>query len=150
MFEKYTEKARRSIFFAWYEARQVGGPNIEAEHPPGLRVGPLPSAARGAGKEPDLVALRERLSSGPSFDETVSPRDLPLTEAAKRVLTHSLDEAGPHQDQHTQIGPFHLLAGLLLEEPCEAASVLREHGVTLARIRQLIAASSSEEGRNYV
>ena len=32
MFEKYTEKARRVIFFARYEASQFGQPHIETEH----------------------------------------------------------------------------------------------------------------------
>ena len=32
MFERYTEKARRTIFFARYEASQFGSPRIEAEH----------------------------------------------------------------------------------------------------------------------
>ena len=32
MFERYTEKARRVIFFARYEASQVGSPYIETEH----------------------------------------------------------------------------------------------------------------------
>jgi len=31
MFERYTEKARRVIFFARYEARHYGSPFIEAE-----------------------------------------------------------------------------------------------------------------------
>ena len=32
MFERYTEKARRVIFFARYEASQFGSPLIESEH----------------------------------------------------------------------------------------------------------------------
>lgn len=32
MFERYTEKARRVVFFARYEAGQFGAPAIEAEH----------------------------------------------------------------------------------------------------------------------
>ena len=32
MFERHTEKARRTIFFARYEASQFGSPTIEAEH----------------------------------------------------------------------------------------------------------------------
>ncbi|MBA2646884.1 MAG: Clp protease N-terminal domain-containing protein, partial [Pyrinomonadaceae bacterium] len=32
MFERYTEKARRVIFFARYEASQFGAPAIEPEH----------------------------------------------------------------------------------------------------------------------
>jgi ATP-dependent Clp protease ATP-binding subunit ClpC len=32
MFERYTEKARRVIFFSRYEASQCGSPTIETEH----------------------------------------------------------------------------------------------------------------------
>jgi len=32
MFERYTEKAGRTIFFARYEASQFGSPYIETEH----------------------------------------------------------------------------------------------------------------------
>jgi ATP-dependent Clp protease ATP-binding subunit ClpC len=32
MFERYTEKARRTIFFARYEASHFGSPYIETEH----------------------------------------------------------------------------------------------------------------------
>ena len=32
MFERYTDKARRAIFFARYEASQHGSPYIETEH----------------------------------------------------------------------------------------------------------------------
>lgn len=32
MFERYTEKARRVIFFARYEASQYGSPVIDTEH----------------------------------------------------------------------------------------------------------------------
>ncbi len=32
MFERYTEKARRTIFFARYEASLFGSPYIETEH----------------------------------------------------------------------------------------------------------------------
>ena len=32
IFERYTEKARRVIFFARYEASQLGAPHIETEH----------------------------------------------------------------------------------------------------------------------
>lgn len=32
MFEEYTEKVRRAIFFARYEVSQLGGQSIEPEH----------------------------------------------------------------------------------------------------------------------
>ena len=58
MFERYTEKARRVIFFARYEASQFGSPYIETEH---LLLGllredkALPNAAK-AGTETASVA----------------------------------------------------------------------------------------------
>jgi ATP-dependent Clp protease ATP-binding subunit ClpC len=39
VFERYTEKARRAIFFARYEASQYGSPYIKTEH---LLLGLLP------------------------------------------------------------------------------------------------------------
>jgi ATP-dependent Clp protease ATP-binding subunit ClpC len=32
MFERYTERARRVVFFARYEASQYGSPSIDTEH----------------------------------------------------------------------------------------------------------------------
>ena len=32
MFERYSEKAKRVIFFARYEASQFGPPNMDTEH----------------------------------------------------------------------------------------------------------------------
>jgi ATP-dependent Clp protease ATP-binding subunit ClpC len=32
MFERFTEKARRVVFFARYEASQYGSPEIDSEH----------------------------------------------------------------------------------------------------------------------
>jgi hypothetical protein len=51
MFERYTEKARRVIFFARYEASQFGSPYIETEH---LLAGP---AARRQSTHQPLSAL---------------------------------------------------------------------------------------------
>ena len=51
MFERYTEKARRVIFFARYEASQFGSPYIETEH---LLLG---LSARGQGVNQSLSAL---------------------------------------------------------------------------------------------
>ena len=48
MFERYTEKARRVIFFARYEASQFGSPYIETEH---LLLGLLDVQTVAAAKE---------------------------------------------------------------------------------------------------
>ena len=44
MFERYTEAARRSIFFARYEASQYGSPHIDTEH---LLLGMLRDSKNG-------------------------------------------------------------------------------------------------------
>jgi ATP-dependent Clp protease ATP-binding subunit ClpB len=64
MFERYTEKARRVIFFARYEASQFGSPYIETEH---LLLGLIESKSvaadilkrRGVDHDRVLTALRE-------------------------------------------------------------------------------------------
>jgi hypothetical protein len=53
MFERYTEKARRTIFFARNEASQFGSPTIETEHLL-LRCG-YPQLGEPAGKRRDAA-----------------------------------------------------------------------------------------------
>ena len=52
MFERYTERARRVLFFARYEASQLGSISIETEH---LLLG-LIREGKGA-DEPDLCPV---------------------------------------------------------------------------------------------
>jgi hypothetical protein len=58
MFERYTELARRTLFFARYEATQLGGTSIEPEHvllgllrESGPVVGPILLDADASGSE---------------------------------------------------------------------------------------------------
>ena len=64
MFEKYTEKARRVMFFARYEASQMGSKRIEAEH---VLLG-LIREDKDLAKNKTLNALIEELS----FNVTIS------------------------------------------------------------------------------
>src|SRR6476661_7159601 len=116
MFERYTEKARRVIFFARYEASQVGSPYIETEH---LLLGLLREdkalthrflRGHGAGE-----AIRKQIDDHTIVREKVSTSvDLPVSEEAKRVLVHAGEEA--ERLSHKHIGTEHLLLGLLREE----------------------------------
>jgi ATP-dependent Clp protease ATP-binding subunit ClpA len=75
MFERYTEKARRVIFFARYEASQFGSPFIETEH---ILLGVLQEDR----------ALMDRLSgSNPQQPEQSSQVELPpeVADARKRI-----------------------------------------------------------------
>ncbi len=56
MFERYTEMARRVIFFARYEASQYGSPYIETEH---LLLGLLREIARWPGGFPERAASNQ-------------------------------------------------------------------------------------------
>ena len=91
MFELYTERARRVIFYARYEASQYGSPYIETEH---LLLGLL----REDFATVDLLIpgcvladrIRKRIESEITARERISTSiEVPLTEASKRVLNRA-------------------------------------------------------------
>ena len=144
MFERYTEKARRVVFFARYEASKFGSPQIETEH---LLLGILrenkdltrklpPRSAESIRKEIEATAVR-----GEEFPTSV---DLPLSNESKRVLAYAAEEA--ERLGHKHIGTEHLLLGLLREENSLAATLLRERGVKLEAMRKEIEKSPPEAG----
>ena len=59
MFERYTEKARRVIFFGRYEASQFGSPCIETEH---LLLGLLHEDKALANRLPNFRLAQARLA----------------------------------------------------------------------------------------
>ena len=137
MFERYTEKARRVIFFARYEASQYGSPYIETEH---LLLGILreDKALTKRFLRSQVESIRTEVESQTTVREKVSTSvDLPLSNESKRVLAYAGEEA--ERLAHKYIGPEHLLLGLLREEKCFAAQVLMERGVQLNRVREELA-----------
>src|SRR6476646_1774539 len=139
MFERYTEKARRVIFFARYEASQFGSPYIETEH---LLLGLLREDKaltnrflRGHG---EVEAIRKQVEDHTTVREKVSTSvDLPVSDEAKRALVHAAEEA--ERLSHKHVGTEHLLLGLLREEGSFAARLLNEHGVLLSAVREELA-----------
>ena len=129
MFERYTEHARRVIFFARYHASEFGSSEISTEH---LLLGLVREDERLiqqlTGASPNLIRdqIEKLVAVG---NRTSTSIDLPLTEAAKRVLAQGADEAD--RLHHRHIGTEHLLLGILTEEDSVAAQVLRQNGVTL-------------------
>src|ERR1700683_3582359 len=145
MFERYTEKARRVIFFARYEASQFGSPCIETEH---LLLGLLREdkalANRFLRSTASVESIRKQIEAHTTLREKVSTSvDLPLSHECKRVLAYGAEEA--ERLNHKHIGTEHLLLGLLREEKCFAADILHERGLRLAQVREEIARSSSEK-----
>ena len=135
MFERYTERARRVIFFARYEASQLGGSYIETEH---LLLGVLREdkilAHRVLPSFAAAEAIRKRIEAHTAGGEkSATSVDMPLSRESKKALHYAAEEA---QRMEAQIDTGQLLLGLLREERCFAAQVLNEHGVTLATVRQ--------------
>ena len=136
MFERYTEKARRVIFFARYEASQFGSPYIETEH---LLLGLLREdkalTNRFLRSHASVESIRKQIEGHTTIREKVSTSvDLPLSNECKRVLAYAAEEA--ERLSHKHIGTEHLLLGLLREEKCFAAEILVERGLRLPAIRE--------------
>jgi len=133
MFERYTEKARRVIFFARYNASEFGSPVIDTAH---LLLGLVREEKLVCSRwvpraQPD--AIRSEAESWTQRQSTISTTiDLPLSPAGKRVLHHAKDEADRLKSKH--IGTEHLLLGLLQEE-CKASDLLRELGADVDELR---------------
>jgi hypothetical protein len=133
MFERYTEKARRVIFFARYEASHYGWPQIEPEH---LLLGLVHEERLLCGQwlpnaQPDWI--RQRIDrSVERRPVTPTSVDLPLSPTAKAVLFHAKDEADRVNSKH--IRTEHLLLGLIQEDSL-AASILFEDGADPDKLR---------------
>jgi hypothetical protein len=133
VFERYTEKARRVVFFGRFEASQYGSPYIETEH---LLLGLMrenPEIAQllPSGSE---ESIRKQIDAHTTVREHVSTSvDLPLSNECKRVLAYGAEEA--ERLEHRHIGPEHLLLGLLREQGCFAPAILRERGLTQDQLR---------------
>jgi len=145
MFERYTEKARRVIFFARYEASQFGSPYIETEH---LLLGLLREdkalTNRFLRSHASVESIRKQIEAHTTIREKVSTSvDLPLSNECKRVLAYAAEEA--ERLSHKHIGTEHLLLGLLREEKCFAAEILHERGLRLPAIREELAKNTQEK-----
>src|ERR1700752_4815486 len=149
MFERYTEKARRVIFFARYEASQFGAPAIEPEH---LLLGLMPEDKTLTGRffpraQITIEAIRREIEGRTLLRERIPTSvELPLAPETKRVLHFSHEESD--RLQHRHIGTEHLLLGLLREERSMAAQILFERGLRLAEVRDEIARQSGADARH--
>src|SRR6516225_1345450 len=148
MFERYTEKARRVIFFARYEASQFGSPYIETEH---LLLGLLREdkalTNRFLRSHASIESIRKQIEGRTTIREKVSTSvDLPLSQECKRVLAYAAEEA--EHLSHKHIGTEHLLLGLLREEKSFAAEILHERGLRLSAIREELGRLQSEKSSN--
>ena len=146
MFERYTERARRVLFFARYEATQLGSISIETEH---LLLG-LIREGKGltsrifARSHLSLESIRKEIEGRTVFREKVSTSvEIPFSAETKRVLQFAAEEAD--RLLHNYIGTEHLLLGILREERSVAATILMEKGMRLNTVREDIVALLNEK-----
>jgi ATP-dependent Clp protease ATP-binding subunit ClpC len=149
MFERYTEKARRVIFFARYEASQFGAPAIEPEH---LLLGLMREDKTLTGRffpraQVSIESIRKEIEGRTLLREKISTSvELPLAPETKRVLAYAHEESD--RLQHRHIGTEHLLLGLLREDRSMAAEILYERGLRLNAVRDEIARQSGVDSRS--
>ena len=135
MFERFTEKARRVVFFARYEASNYGTPYIETEH---LVLGLLREdhalVARFLGRTEVGSEIRTEIESRIERGEPIATSvEVPLSTDSKKVLNLAGEEAD--RLGHRHIGTEHMLLGLLGVEGSFAAQILHARGLRLAEIR---------------
>ncbi len=147
MFERFTESARRIIFYARYEASQFGTPVIEVDQMllALIREDKSLFSRLLAGGENERETLdREVRALRTPGEKLSSSLDLTLSSGAKRVLAYAAEEA--ERLDHKYIGTVHLLQGVI-REPSIAAGLLQQHGLDLDKVqRQHGSPSEKSEG----
>ncbi len=148
MFERYTERSRRVIFFARYEALQYGSQVIAPEHIllglmredktlsarffPFRHVLTVDSIRRDV---EERIVLRDRIPQS---------SELHLSPATKQILFYANDESRQLKNRH--IGPEHLLLGIVREEKSVAAEILFGYGLRLNDVRDEMSRQSGVPG----
>ncbi|MCC7101824.1 MAG: ATP-dependent Clp protease ATP-binding subunit [Fimbriimonadaceae bacterium] len=145
MWQRFTERARKVVFYAQEEAQKFGEGYVSTEH---LLLGLV--------RESDSVAARVLERLGVSLSriraevEKQLPRgdarpsqDMTLTPRAKRVIDLAYDEARNLNNNY--IGTEHLLLGLIREGDGLAGRVLAKLGVDIERARREVGALQDNE-----
>jgi ATP-dependent Clp protease ATP-binding subunit ClpC len=145
MWQRFTERARKVVFYAQEEAQKFGEGYVSTEH---LLLGLV--------READSVAARVLEKLGVSLNriraevEKQLPRgdarpsqDMTLTPRAKRVIDLAYDEARNLNNNY--IGTEHLLLGLIREGDGLAGRVLAKLGVELERARREVMSLQDNE-----
>ena len=145
MFERYTERARRVIYWSRYIASQRGSPEIETEY---LLLGLLREdqnlARRFLGSPWAVDAVwRQVWQTKPTSRRPLGGVDLPLSSVSKQVLVLAAEEADRESSKH--IGTAHLLLGILREEKCPAAEMLHERGLRPEAAREELTRKQHDE-----
>jgi len=138
MWQRFTERARKVIFYAQEEAQKFGDGYVSTEHlllglvrePDSLAAQVI--EAMGVSRNQILAEVEKQL---PSADSTPG-MDMTLTPRAKRVIDLSYDEARNLNNNY--IGTEHLLLGLIREGDGLAGRVLAKVGMRIEQTRKQV------------
>ena len=138
MFEHYTDGARRTLFFALYEARSFGCANIDTEH---LLLGILrddKTLVRQVLLKMDYESAHREIAGRFDISKPAARADLPLSNHAKLALAYGAEEA--ERLNSNRIGTEHLLLGLLRDKEFASAKLLAQSGTDLESLRKRVEA----------
>jgi len=135
MWQRFTERARKTVFFAQEEAGKLGKNYVSVEH---LLLGLIREGDTVAARVLDRLGvsrgrIRADLERQVARGDGRLSQDMQLTPRAKRVIDLAYDEA--RQLGNNYIGTEHLLLGLLREAEGMAGKTLIKLGVELERTR---------------
>ncbi len=137
MFEKFTEKAKRILFLARYEASQQGSKQINGEH---ILLGLLKEGEEATRElftraNVSMDLLQAELERRCSFREKLSTSvEIPFSAETNKILQYAEEEA--ERLMHPNIGTEHILLGLLRLEDSTAGRLLIERGMRLYAVRE--------------
>ena len=139
MFERYTESARRVLFFARYEATQLNSREIDTWHVLlGIsREGKNLAAELLFGAGLDLDIIRRAVTLERSETPIPTSAEVPFDADVKSVLTQAAEEADALG--HSYIGTEHLLLGILARRQSPVAAFLRKAGLSHEGARATLA-----------
>ncbi len=139
MWQRFTERARRVVFFAQEEAGRLGENNVSTEH---LLLGLVRERDSCAAKILEAMGVDVRLVRREVEGQVTRGRgrfgqDMQLTVGGKRVIDTRYEEARSLGNNYS--GTEHLLLGLIHENEGVGARVLQKLGVDLDRARGEVA-----------
>lgn len=145
MFERFTQEARRALFFSRYEAAQVGRTRISPEH---LLLGVIRSASglthallTTAGVTADDA--RAAMTLGDNTGQPIAGGvEIPFQPLATMVFIAAADEAD--KLGHGAIATVHLMLGVLRESD-HAGTFLASKGLSVEAVRRAAAEASPDQ-----
>ncbi len=148
MWQRFTERARKVVFYAQEEAGRLGENYVSTEH---LLLGLVRENDSVAARILDRIGvslgrIRSEIERQVARGDGRLGQDMQLTPRAKRVIDLAYDEA--RQLNNNYIGTEHLLLGLIREGEGLAGRVLSKLGVDLDRTRREVMHLQEGGGEN--